>query len=339
MNRGASLQRVTSLILLSFFFKHALAVKTDEIIRPVDAVIKETGELLRSGKFGELDKRAEKYRTKNVLTSDGQPKLVGFYGGVVEPVDGCKSLEGREARWRDHQQHLLNWAVHSPSAEAPKLALAGYEAAFGWCAWGGGYASTVTAENWEIFQRKIANSRALLEKLAPTARRNPEWYTHMLHVGLSQGWDADEFNSLFNEAAARFPSYYSLYFQAANYYSAIWYGSQEQFKAFVEATVAATEPRLGQTMYARLHWAQWEPDMFQNGKTDWTRMKVAFERLIKDFPDSWNRNNFAKFACMAGDKKTLSEQLDLIGKSVVPTAWDGKSFFQDCKKFASNAAA
>ena len=136
-------------------------------------------------------------------------------------------------------------------------------------------------------------------------------------------------------AIAKFPYYLDFYFTKGSFYSGKWHGSQKEFKAFVDETVKATEPRLGQSMSARLNWSAWDGAMFVNGQTDWSRMKKGFEKMTSDFPDNWNRNNFAKFACMAGDKSALREQLNLIGNKVAIDAWRDISFYQHCSQIAA----
>ncbi|MES2316671.1 MAG: hypothetical protein V4631_04185 [Pseudomonadota bacterium] len=82
-------------------------------------------------------------------------------------------------------------------------------------------------------------------------------------------------------------------------------------------------------MYARLHWSGQSVDMFADGQTDWPRMKAGFMVLMKDYPDSWNRNNYAKFACRAKDWATTDEQIKLIGPNVIQAAWNER--YDYCK--------
>jgi hypothetical protein len=328
--------RIMSLILLSFVFKSVLACGGPDHVRPLDVIAENANDLLHKREFKALDKLAEEYRGKNSLASDGQPKLMGFYAGVLKSASGCGGPQESEEQWNDHKLLLLDWSKNSTLAGVPNLALAMFEAAFGWHARGSGFASTVSEEGWTRFRQRTANARMMLEKLGPEARKDPQWYEAMLRIGLAQGWKNKEFDALYQEAINRFPYYYAYYFTKGSFYSAKWHGSQDEFKAFVDGSVNATAPKLGETMYARLNWSASSNSMFTDGQTDWNRMKRGFEKLIEDFPDSWNRNNFAKFACMAGDKKTLREQLALIGDRVALGAWGSMSYFQACVKYGDD---
>jgi hypothetical protein len=190
-----------------------------------------------------------------------------------------------------------------------------------------------------VFRKGVASSRERLDRLAAYAKVDPAWYLAMLNVGIDQGWDSQRFDALFAEATAAFPSYLFYYFTKGVYYSAKWPGSRAQFDTFVEDTVRTTKSGMGQTMYARLHWTQATDTMFDDGQTDWKRMKAGFDDMLKDFPDDWNRNNFAHFACLARDWKTTREQIALIGPHIIGTAWWGEHFYRDCRDSAQRDLA
>ena len=62
-------------------------------------------------------------------------------------------------------------------------------------------------------------------------------------------------------------------------------------------------------------------------------MKVGFEDLMARHPKSnWNLNNFAKFACEAGDKKTFLALRRQIGKNVMGAAWQGSPNLDLCNE-------
>ena len=70
--------------------------------------------------------------------------------------------------------------------------------------------------------------------------------------------------------------------------------------------------------------------MFTDGQADWPRMRRGFERLTHDYPDRWNINAYAKFACVAGDARTLKQQLAKIGQAPILDLWGSMGFFSQC---------
>jgi hypothetical protein len=339
IHREVVMLRFIGLVLMSVVCQSALACGgTSDHYRPLDAIAASTSALLQKREFKVLNKLADEYRTQNTLASDGQPKLMGFYGGIAKSAAGCSDRKESAEAWNNERRLLSDWGKASPRSVTPKLALAILEANYAWDARGGGYASTVTDEGWQLFKQRNAKARAMLEKLRVEAANDPQWYEEMLRMGLAQGWGREQFDEMYEKAVKKFPFYYAYYFTKGEFYSAKWHGSQRDFKAFVDESVKATESQVGQSMYARLNWSAWQGKMFFDGQTDWGRMKDGFEKLVSDFPDPWNRNNYAKFACMANDANALRQQLDLIGEKIIIGAWGDMSFLQYCQKFLVRSA-
>jgi hypothetical protein len=63
-------------------------------------------------------------------------------------------------------------------------------------------------------------------------------------------------------------------------------------------------------------------------------MKSGFERMISDYPDPWNVNNFAKFACIAGDGATLFRLTERIGDRPIMAAWQSAEYYGQCVSYA-----
>lgn len=302
--------------------------------RPLLLVAADAERLLNTRDFAQLDQRIAAARKPGSHTSDGQAMLTGLYAGLTD-IDGDCTASLDTAAWDQRRALLHKWKTVSRDPSAPGIALAMLDASQGWRARGGGYASTVTEEGWRHFHKGMASSRKQLEKLSKFATIDPQWHQAMLNVATNQGWDSAQFDAQFSKATAAFPNHLSYYFSKGVYYGPKWHGSRAQFGAFVEEAVRATEPTMGQTMYARLHWSQSSDTMFTDGQTDWQRMKAGFETMLKDFPDAWNRNNFARFACIANDQKTASAQFALLGANYIHEVWKAHAFFEACRQRAS----
>jgi len=84
-----------------------------------------------------------------------------------------------------------------------------------------------------------------------------------------------------------------------------------------------------------MNWSQGTTTMFQDGSTDWSRMKAGFEELVSAYPDPWNINNFARFACIAGDWRTMGRLSEKIGEAPIPAAWhDDTRYYLGCRSAA-----
>ncbi len=93
-------------------------------------------------------------------------------------------------------------------------------------------------------------------------------------------------------------------------------------------------------MCARIYWSatqgDFQCDLFSESLARWPRMKSGFDDIVARYPDDWNLNNYAKFACIAHDKQTTRALLKRIGDNVVPEAWSPAELFQTCKDWAAS---
>jgi hypothetical protein len=311
-------------------FSNALACNSSQSQRPILNVAIETNQMLLNRDFAGLDKLVIAYRKKNVLMSDGQPMLMGFYMGLLYSMTDC-NMRISDAEWEKFRRLLKDWRQASSDKSAPNISLAMFELAYGWHARGGGYAYTVNEEGWRLLKERTNNAKILLDKMGKKERSDPQWYVSRLKVAAQESSRGPEYESIFNEAIKKFPTYYEFYFLYASYLHPKWGGSIEDFHQFVDQTVAKFDVKMGRVMYTRLHWSHSEDDMFTSGKTDWNRMKLGFNTMLEDFPDLWNRNHFAKFACLAKDKDTFISQLDIIKDGIISTVWRGHTDLSRCK--------
>ncbi len=201
------------------------------------------------------------------------------------------------------------------------------------------WASTVSDSAWTGFKKEMDVAEQMLEAVSPGAKEDPEWLRAMLRVGLAQHWPRMQFDAFFSAASEKYPYDMPISFLGCTYNAPRWYGSADDLHRCVEHVVDATQVQLGQTMYARINWSLQTDYMFQNGQADWPRMREGFERIIADYPDPWNINNFAFFACLARDAPTLVELQKRIGATPIEAAWRGsKDLYRQCIDAALHGA-
>lgn len=290
--------------------------------------------LLMQQRFEDIERAAVEARTSAKVISDGQPVLAVVYGGTAGCLtQGCRS--DSDERWAARGQRLEEWVRLHPSSITARVALASFPIEDGWYARGGGYANTVTEEGWSLFRRRIEDGRLALERLDEAAKADAGWSFAMLEVGLAQRWPRERFEALYEKAARAHPYYIPIHFAASAYYAPRWYGSAAALRAFIERAAARTASRWGDTLYARLNWSLWSRSMFEDGQADWPRMKSGFDRILKDHPDPWNLNNYARFSCHAGDVKTMARLAEEIGDKPIVPAWYGDHrYYESCRTHA-----
>ena len=95
-----------------------------------------------------------------------------------------------------------------------------------------------------------------------------------------------------------------------------WRGSHEAIGAFANGAVELTRETEGMGMYSRVYWyasqGDYGSELFEESKVDWARMRLAIADVLARYPDQSNINNFARFACLAGDAEETRSLLSRI---------------------------
>ena len=281
------------------------------------------------GDYAELDERIERFATTGERASDGRWVLSGVPEGIASHHD-------EDAQWDDLLRKTGEWRVQRPQSTVVDIAEVIVLKEWAWSARGGGFANTVTPEGWQLFRERLERAEAVLQRSKKKSSGNPLWHEQYLEVALGLSWSEDKFRRLYETAVAQFPEYYPLYFQRVRYLSPRWGGSTEAFDDYVTDVVRQTEAKHGKVMYTRLYWAFANAQgqdfaLFEASKANWTDMKTGFEQLSQQFPKSmWNLNNFAMFACRAGDGETYRGLRKKMGNTQYTMAWPENFTMASC---------
>ena len=63
-------------------------------------------------------------------------------------------------------------------------------------------------------------------------------------------------------------------------------------------------------------------------------MRDGFKAIVADYPDQWNINNYAKFACLVGDEQTTREAFGLMKGDPIESAWASTEQYRGCEQLA-----
>lgn len=277
-----------------------------------------------------LDRSVSAWNMPTCVFDDGRPKLSMLNDGYSRIFDNQPDWSKSLARIEDLKKKFPNKAFVA-------LAEVRYWIDYAWDARGGGYASSVTPEGWKLFHERLEKAEKILNETKSYSAEIPTWYVHMIIVQSALGRSEKDRDKTFLEGAKRYRSFYSTYFTMLSYLRPQWGGSWETVDNLVKWSVGNTKEIDGNSMYARLYWVASEemPEgetLFKNTRASWPKMKKGFEDLMARHPKSnWNLNNFAKFACEAGDKKTFLALRRQVGKNIMDAAWQGNSNLDLCE--------
>jgi hypothetical protein len=245
------------------------------------------------------------------------------------------------AAWQARLALIDRWIASTPRDATPYVAKATVLVAYAWDARGGGWANSVSEDAWRLFRERLGAAQQVLESSAAISKASPVWYETMQTVALGLSWPEPAYTSLFNEAVQREPSDYFFYFNAAQYFLPRWQGRPGDLARFVEEAVARTRSQEGQTLYARIYWSllwAFEDQTFAPGRATWPRMRQGFQDIMRSYPDNWNANAFAFYACMAQDWPTYLKASAMMTHPE-PRMWTFGLDTGSCSRRAGDAQA
>lgn len=327
-----------SILLAAGLALHGLAHAESELQQRA-RIAQESQMAFLDENFGKLEEMHREFLERKSRTPSGIWKLTVFYSGIGQVLDDARRSPVREQQFASHERRLQRWLKRHPGSPAPRIVQALLLGGRGWAIRGSGYAHTVPAEAWAPFHRYIGLSREYLEAHKAVAARDPRWYQAMLQNARAEGWDEQKYGKLLDEALTREPLFYQTYFEALENFLPKWHGDVGKIERFARDAVERTSGHEGRSMYARIYWyaaqTEYGNDLFAKSLAAWPRMKEGFDDVVARYPEPWNLNNYAKFACLASDKATTKGLLERIGTQAVPAAWDPPSFLQECATWSS----
>jgi len=299
------------------------------------AISAATAEDFFDSDFKSLDTVSAKYRKEKSRTSSGLWNLSLFYAGLEEAIEAHIERHETDASLRAVDERTRTWTQAFPDSPTGHIAHSMALLELAWALRRTEDASTDSPVSWDRFNELVAKARANLQTFKAVASVDPRWYQMMVIIARVQNWEPTAVDALVNEALEKEPLFYQTYFSAMDSSR----GDVRKLELFAQDAVVRTKMQEGQGMYARIYWyasqTQFRNDVFNKSLVDWNQMKAGFEDVIKRYPDAWNLNNYARFACLAGDKTKTLELLKRIETSVVPEAWVPQVMKHRCAEWAN----
>jgi membrane associated rhomboid family serine protease len=293
-------------------------------------------ELFLDGDFERLESLMNQYAGAFEDLPDGSSHIEGLVGGLDDlfRVGGLTPDDafGRTADWR----RRVKGSVFAELVEAIFLADWAYSAR------GTGGADTISGQNMAIFAYRAEMAAAALAELKDRAANYPLWYSLSMDIGVDQATDKEkakeDLRPLFEQGIKVAPGYRPLYGRMLRILMPRWFGSHEEVDQFINTVHRQSAPALGYQRYAELYamYTQLEGDdleVFHDTAAIWSGMSTGFHGLVKRYPRSdVILNQFANFACRAGDKAEYYRLRDSVKRRFSATAWSTKYSVDACDK-------
>ncbi|MGI8437999.1 MAG: hypothetical protein ACR2NX_14050, partial [Chthoniobacterales bacterium] len=302
-----------------------------------DAIGAGVRRLFDAGDFATIEKRADELRRSKRKLRNGRWELVVFYN-AFKPRD---FTHGDANMWRETFARLDEWQRQFPDSITQPVARAYALTGAAWETRGPGWAREVSELGVASMEGGMRKAREVLEAAARLPRRCPEWYSAMQQVALGQGWKRAEYEQLFDEAVSREPTYLQYFINKAFYLAPRWYGERGEWEKFAEDAADKYDPKGERSLYTRIAWSQdyLFGNLFRQSAINWPKMRDGFRTMMKRWPESaWNRNNFCRFACLAGDRATAAGLFAKLGAEMDYDVWHSRAEFEAGKRWAQAEA-
>lgn len=303
---------------------------TDDIdSQPIRAFRTKVRNLFNDEKFEQLEEIAGSVRSQKERFRGGAWRLMVFY----RTVQGPGSLTSTDAAWDAHIERLQRWITAMPNSITPRVALAQSYLRLAWKARGTGYANTVTADDWRLFNQRVRQAQETLQQAESLGIQDPQWYRNMQTVALAQGWDRARAEDLVQKASNLELDYFYFYIAHANYLLPKWYGKTGESGTFAQTISNQIGGKEGDFVYLMLvlDLNCCKPTA-QMQNISWDRVKqglVALEELYGS--TNHQLNALAYMAVRQGDHEFAQQLFARIGDDWDEDVWRTKENFTRSK--------
>lgn len=270
----------------------------------------EVARMLKARKFAELDAMAGSLN-KGSRELGGLWVLPSFFEGIASALDRQKPEE--------YPALLEAWRAQNPASQAALIAEAEWQIKLAWEARNKGWGRGAPPEYAKSFYEHVAWAKLLLNSIPSSQVGCPQWYFDLMIVALAEQWDEWDYDTVYEEATRRWPSYSTFYSQKSYYLMPGCHGQPGDWERYARnASEASPE---GAALYARIVRSKLDyyANIFVESKADWPRAKQGCEQLMARYPTSgWNIVFACRLAYDARDFETLAKWATKLGGVSVP---------------------
>jgi hypothetical protein len=293
-------------------------------------------EALQWGDFDELVHLHREASESTQLNFDGLPQLQSYMSGLGK-LWNIGEPEATDAYFGNLDALTATWLkTHPGSSLAAALRMRALYAR-AWFYRGGGFANTVSQEQFALFGRYI--EQAL--DLAREANIGPDdvmGHIYLVMVARSANMNWDGQRALSEDVLTRHPDSFGLWEELLLSAEPKWGGDWSLVSRLVlDAAKRQRTPEEGDMMYARLWdsaWYELKGTLF-GAPVDWIRVKRGMRAVLARTPGTRMINAFGRLACLRRDRAAAQGVMDQIGDEPDLDFWGygttGRSAFDQCR--------
>lgn len=255
--------------------------------------------------------------------------------GIIIPVFSRLTPSDSSMFRAEEASRIGRWRKARPQSQYAPILEARHHVSKAWSIRGGGYADTVSAKSWELFYKSNRDAEHLMLAVPADLRNTESWYEEMIEISQNLDEPTQQPIEIFNSAVSKWPDYYAFYRRIVSRMTPKWGGSWREIEQFSSYWTGRHFETDGGALYARIYVRLLNEASFREMSPDWQKLKRGFTSLLARYPQPDYRNNFASFACAAGDKETYVSILrELPAEKVIAKEWLQGHSYQACGEWA-----
>jgi hypothetical protein len=285
----------------------------------------------KSSDFKKLESMADMYRSQETKTSSGVWKLTFYYFGLSDYAHWTTRYPN--SIWKQAKINTEDWIKAYPTSPAPYIAQSILLDSLAYSQITRSKKGKTTSGDINRFKEIMKQNLTFLLDNKKIAAKDPHWYVNMIRVATALKWDEPKYMHLVDEAVENYPLYLQIYFAGVDYYSPKFGGNIKSMEKFARYAVKHTQDKIGMAMYARIYWAAIQSWFRKEvwAVIHWDDFKQGIDDVLSHYPDEWNLNNFALFACLKGDSEKANELITQLTSEPLLQVWRNKENFNQCK--------
>lgn len=231
----------------------------------------------------------------------------------------------------EEQSRIGRWKNAFPNSYFVVFASARYAYGNAWNARGAGNSGSVSPESWQLYESRLREAVAILNRAPKALSAVRLWDGLMLAIVLDLNSRDYDVQKIFETTVKRWPREFSFYENLQNRLIPKWggsWGAVDAFIAFWSEQQRATE---GSSLYARLYIAMLTQGAPNETLMKWEKMRISLEDLSNRYPDPLFKNMYPSFACFARDKSTYQKAMQALKQQeIVPQFWLNGNSYEAC---------
>jgi hypothetical protein len=190
----------------------------------------------------------------------------------------------------------------------------------------------------EALNAKLEDAKLYLEKNRSIASNDPHWFALMIRILRAQGKPIDDIVSVALEGAEKFPTYQDIYFEAVRSIGRLSRHPLDDIEALANTATKLTQGEQGDELYARVYWVALREalnnDQITQLRWDWKKMIGSMNTVLSRYPNQWNIQNFAQFACMMQDQEVTHDYIERVKGRPDMQVWGQIEYFEACRSWS-----